>query len=479
METLHERHAQWIEARGLNVELARQLGIYTKQEGGKNWLSVPYVEEGRVLNHKYRFTGEKRHKMDRGAPLILWNHDVLLQDSVKNGQQEIIITEGEWDAVAAIQCGFQFTVSVPNGAPEKPTDLPHDTESDAERYRFIWRAKSHLDQVCSFILAVDGDEAGIALAADLARRLGPERCKFVAYPDDCKDLNEVLEKHGEAEVVRILNSARAYPIKGIYQFSDFPEPPPIMAISLALPVHDDCIKMVPGTLTVWTGFAGAGKTSLLMFLIANLLHAGVNIAMGSFETAVRPILHQKLIEALCSSVRSNITYDDLRRAEAILAKRFFIIAQDSDDPDHELTLEETLELARISVFRDGVRLFIIDPWNELEHKRGRDENEAEYTGRAIRAWKAFAKAYKCAVWIVAHPKKPGEFGRSANAPGLYDISGSAHWANKADYGVVIHRPDPSLPITEMTVVKVRMGLPGRTQGIRMSYDRAHARYLSA
>ena len=122
----------------------------------------------------------------------------------------------------------------------------------------------------------------------------------------------------------------------------------------------------------------------------------------------------------------------LADADALIENRYRVICQDFADEDHELTLEKLLELCRITVLRDGARLIIIDPWNEIEHKRRKNENETDYTGRSIRALKAFARAYNVALWVVAHPKKPMTFGQKPAAPGLYDISGSAHWANKAD-----------------------------------------------
>ena len=41
------------------------------------------------------------------------------------------------------------------------------------------------------------------------------------------------------------------------------------------------------------------------------------------------------------------------------------------------------------------------------------------------------------VWLVAHPKQLQQW--KGEAPGLYDISGSAHFNNKADNGLVVHR----------------------------------------
>ena len=41
------------------------------------------------------------------------------------------------------------------------------------------------------------------------------------------------------------------------------------------------------------------------------------------------------------------------------------------------------------------------------------------------------------MWFVAHPKQMRDW--KGEPPNLYDISGSAHFINKADCGVVVHR----------------------------------------
>lgn len=61
-------------------------------------------------------------------------------------------------------------------------------------------------------------------------------------------------------------------------------------------------------------------------------------------------------------------------------------------------------------------------------------------------------------------------------PTLYDISGSANWVNKADLGVVVHRPDPSEPITEIHIRKVRFKAVGKLGVVSLRWDRATGRY---
>ena len=70
--------------------------------------------------------------------------------------------------------------------------------------------------------------------------------------------------------------------------------------------------------------------------------------------------------------------------------------------------------------------------------------------------KRFAHVNDVHVWFVAHPAKMPRDGNSLPAPTLYDISGSANWANKADLGVVVHRDPAKDPTrTDIYVRKVR------------------------
>ena len=86
-------------------------------------------------------------------------------------------------------------------------------------------------------------------------------------------------------------------------------------------------------------------------------------------------------------------------------------------------------------------------------------------GRAIKALKRFAKAFDVHLIIVAHPAKQqkdekGEY----RVPTLYDISDSAHWYNKADLGVIVHRfSDYSLIKVAKSRYHDEIGVPGDVQ----------------
>ena len=461
-----DKHKSWIEARGISAELAEKLGLETVRDKGAAWLSVPYVKAGQVINHKYRLTSEKRHRMDAGAPLGFFNHDCLLEKS----DQPVVITEGEWDAITAIQLGWR-AVSVPNGAPQEASDDP----GNEKRYEYLWDARRQLNDVARFIIATDGDAPGVALRHDLIALLGPVRCAFVEYPDGTKDLNEVLLKHGSEAVAQCLNNAKPVPVAGLHKLSDFPDQPDLPMEDLQILGLEPYFGLVSATFSIITGYAGHGKSSLTIKMIANLLASGTRVTIASFETLPKPILERKLLAALDERAEHDPTIWRNYTARSILNDRLTVIANTPDE-EHELDLDNLMDLMETAVQRHESRLIVIDPFNEVEHKRMRDETETEYVGRFIRTIKRFCHRTGCAVWLVAHPRKPHTDG-IPRPPSLYDLAGSANFANKADYGLVVHRPDMEASEIDVAIVKVRMGLPGRCGRVTLRFDPARSRYL--
>lgn len=456
---LHEKHKAWIDSRGLSVELAEKLGLTTVRREGKAWLSVPYVQRGETVNHKYRLTSEKRHMMDSGGKLILWNHDCLLDEEDK---RPVVICEGEWDAIAAMMAGFR-AVSVPNGASSADGD-----------FDYLWDARDLLNRIDSFILAADGDDAGKKLRAGLEVHLGKDRCRFVEYPDHCKDLNDVLELSGLEAVAECLQRAKAVPVQGLYRLDQFPERGELEAWPMPIPALLDLMAIVPGTVTVLTGFPNMGKSTVMDNIIAGVMKQGRNVCLASFETDIKPILHEAMLCSLLECQRIDLDHRDLSAANALLDKRLRIITQTVETDDEDMDLNRFLSLCAVAVKQHGCRMVVVDPWNELEHKKDHGETETEYTGRALRAFRRFAKINNVAVWIVAHPSKP--FEGKVRMPRLLDISGSANWANKPDYGLSYHRSDPEKNEGELCVTKVRKGYPGKRGTVKVWFNFQKSRF---
>ncbi|KAF7121303.1 hypothetical protein RHSIM_Rhsim13G0124700 [Rhododendron simsii] len=134
-------------------------------------------------------------------------------DDIK-GADEIIIVEGEIDKLSMEESGFLNCVSVPDGAPAKVSAKLPSLEKDSG-FQYLWNCKEHLDKASRIILATDGDPPGNALAEELARRLGRERCWRVRWPKKgefsyYKDANEVLMNLGSAALRDVVHSAELY-----------------------------------------------------------------------------------------------------------------------------------------------------------------------------------------------------------------------------------------------------------------------------
>ncbi|EFJ50968.1 hypothetical protein VOLCADRAFT_88130 [Volvox carteri f. nagariensis] len=113
--------------------------------------------------------------------------------------------------------------------------------------------------------------------------------------------------------------------------------------------------------------------------------------------------------------------------------------EEAGGPRQPCTIDWVLARATQAVYRYGIRGLVIDPYNELEQRRGA-QTETEYVsallGKGSGRVKRWAQRHLVHVWLVAHPKSMEEW--DGGPPTMYDISGSAHWYNKADMGIVVH-----------------------------------------
>jgi twinkle protein len=427
------------------------------------------------VNEKYR-APKKKFWQRAGGRKTFWNSDALDDPALEAGHQALIITEGEIDALTAIDCGFPLSVSVPDGAPpvpegEKPDELgPIDHGSDhAGKYEFLWNNRDRLRSVKRFIIATDGDRPGQRLAAELVRRLSASRCLFVEYPPGCKDLNDVAVLHGKEAVAAVLNAAKQYPVRGLYRLSDYPDREPLFTFSTGWWTVDNHLQLFAGEFMVVTGIPGHGKSTWVLNLLCNAasLH-GWKTALFSPEMPTVPHLRDKL---------RRIRGGSILEADNFIDEYFrFIDSDPTGREDVEFDLGWIIDKATDAVLRDGIRVMVIDPWNEVEHARRRDEAVTDYIGRGIRALKRFARLYDVAVIVVAHPTK--EVGRDGKGrpPTLYDIEGSAHWFNKCDHGIVVDRPNAHVDEAVLRVAKVRFEESGTKGEIRLRFDRQTGRF---
>ena len=237
----------------------------------------------------------------------------MVRDETLAGQPWVI-TEGELDALAGLQAGFLRTASVPNGADSNLDFL-------AEMWPFIGK-------IPQIILAVDGDQGGKKLAAELARRLGAARCHWVEYPKDCKDLNDVLRLQGASGVRAVLEAARPYPVKGLFRLSDYPNVPVPVTYETGWINLNQHLKVWFPEFIVIVGIPGHGKSLWVLRLLGNLARQfGHRIAIASPEMRIVPHVRNILREHHSGSNAGELTLDQKRAADAWIEEMFVFIDQ--------------------------------------------------------------------------------------------------------------------------------------------------------
>jgi twinkle protein len=444
--------------------------------GNVNTMQFNYFIDNELINTKFR-DSDKNFKLVSGSELVMFN-----LDAIKN-ETTCIIVEGEMDVLALYECGVKNVISVPNGATKGKNNLT-----------YLDNSIIYLEHITDFILALDNDENGNKLKDEIARRLGFENCKIATFKD-CKDANDCLIKYGITETFKctLFDNLTDFPIVGVFNSHDIEDE--IMDYynnglpegkGVNMPEIDTYLKFHLGYLTMITGIPGHGKSEFLDFLICRLNISqniegedesdnGWKTAFYSPENHPLQLHFSKLAEKLTGksfdkkSV-NRITPEELRYTIDYCANNFYFI-----NPEDDFSINSILDRVKELIKRKGVKAFVIDAWNKLDHIRGaKDKND--YISETLDTITKFCERNLVHCFLVAHPKKMGK-DKDGNAivPELYDISDSAHFYNKTANGISVYR-DFVDGDTQIHIQKVKFKHWGQTQTINLGWNYINGRY---
>lgn len=479
-EMIDPQLVQWMAARSIPAPVIRRNRIslqtvYMPQvEDRVKAICFPYYRGEEFINAKYR-DREKNFRMEAGAERVLYGLNDI-------DQKRCVIVEGEVDKLSVEVAGLASCVSVPDGAPAI------NAKDYASKFSFLEADKDRIESVQEWILAVDADDPGVRLEDELARRLGREKCRRVRWPEGCKDANEVLVKHGAAKLREHIDNAQPYPIAGVFEVEDLSDRIEHLylngwekGVETGWEEVDQYYTVRPGEFTVVTGIPNSGKSNWVDALAVNLaaIH-GWRFAVFSPENQPLEDHMARIIEKYARAPFSmgpteRMDRDTLRQSKAWAQEHFFWILPD-DDADW--TVDTVLDRIKALVFRKGIRGAIIDPWNELEYSPPQGVTETVYVAQTLKRIRQFARRHGIHIWVVAHPQKLyREKDGKYPVPSLYDISGSAHWRNKADNGVCVWRDfEKDDAMVQVHVQKVRFRQIGRVGLAQLKYLKPIASY---
>ena len=482
---LQNHHYQYLATRGISQSTADKMGLFgadkyfAKLDKHSDAIAFPYYREGKLVAVKYRSFPEKAFTQDAGGA-----HDFFGIDNLIKGEP-IIIVEGEIDALTLMEIGIQNVVSVPSGAPIKVAD-GRSLPSEDKRFSYVWNATEYLDAAPYVILATDQDTAGQALAEELSRRIGKEKCRLAKFPT--KDLNELYlndparntEGYDPARNIKdVLETAIPYPIAGLSsadtyadRLNDLYTKGSGKGFSTGYSSVDNIYTVAPSQLTVVTGYPSSGKSNFVDQLMVNLArNEDWKFAVCSFEN--QPEIHISRLMELYTKRRffdgkDRMTQTEKERAFKWVNDHFVFIDTGGDEPS---TIESILDRTKAAIRRMGVRGMVIDPYNYIDLKHNSTETEA--ISSMLSKVQKFVKTYDMHCWFVAHPSKIQRSGVEQPRPDGMSISGSMAWWAKTDCGLTVHRKEGYV---ELAVWKCRHRWVGTQGETTLLYNKTAGTY---
>lgn len=380
-------------------------------------------ELGEHLCNKYRFTSKNANpkmKFEEGT-----NVNTLFNMDKVNISEPLLITEGEFDCLSAIEAGFKNAVSIPSGV-----------NSTNQWITSNW---TFIEQFEEVVIWFDNDEPGIKGTREVFNRLPNASVKIVRC-EVANDINELLHKYGKLAVLKQIEKASTPTLEGVATLDMIEDFDVHEAETLKTGIDyidEKLIGMVFGSLNVLSGRNGSGKSTILnQIYIAEAIAQGYKTFLFSGELIGGNVKYW-LLQTLANEEQfaeytakdghkyKKVTIQSKEKIVNDMKDRFFLY--DSDDYRIEAIIEKMTILAK----RYGVRVFVIDNLMTVESSL-KDKYEAETD--IVKKLKNFAKKYNALVHLVAHPRKSMNDEIEKD-----DVAGSANITNLADYVTTISR----------------------------------------
>jgi twinkle protein len=420
---LSDKATHYMNGRMISQQTLNKMKIYTDHvyltqfQKQMEVMCFPYFINGKLVNIKYR-GANKSFQLHSGSKLIWYNYDAILS------YDEIIIVEGEIDALTFIENGYDNVISVPNGA-NKKLEFLDDTIGFFEGKKIF--------------LAVDNDTKGIELRDELIRRLGAENCMMINFKQ-YKDANEYFIGESGFDFKDLIKNALPVIIDGNITIDRImPEIEDLFingvqrGAIIGVPEMDEFCSWETKRLAIFTGRPGSGKSEFVDYIVCKL-NRKYGWKTAFFTPENYPLkfhyakIYEKMIGKRFSSRESSQMEYDL--AFDYIKENFFYIL-----PEVDITVDKVLTNAKSFVKSKGIKILVIDPYNRLEHQVEKNMTETQYISHFLDRLTMFAKINDLLIILIAHPVKL----EGGVVPTLYNISGSANFYNKTDYGISVHR----------------------------------------
>lgn len=478
-----DKAVAYLESRGISAEVAKRYEI-TVHARHENTLVFPFFDEKGILQTiKYRdteyFPGKKftdKDGKERKSPKEWIEEDcrpILFGMKQCNDKfDRLVATEGQLDSLSVATAGIENAVSVPNGA-QGMTWIP---------YCFNWVSKFE-----EIVVFGDFEKGRMTLLEDFRKRF-PNKIKHVREQDyrECKDANELLQKHGKDAVRQAVENAVPAPVNRVLPLAE------VESVNIyELPKLKTGISQLDRTLygglpfgmvCIIAGKRGDGKSTLASQIMANAVEQDLYTFAYSgelpnylykswfdFQVAGRNHIVENQTEY--GTVNRFITNKNQELINAWYADKAYIYDNRIIDGDEKEDLLKSVEQA---IMQYGVKVVLIDNLMTamyIDELQGSDKYDQQ--GRFVRELTKIAIRYDALILLVAHRRK-NNFTSDAND----EVSGSGDITNLAGITVSYDRGSKDeidkgvLDESQRKLIVAKNRLFGKIdlKGLILSYD---------
>lgn len=255
--------------------------------------------------------------------------------------------------------------------------------------------------------------------------------------------------------------------------------------STGWPSVDKLYTVAMAQWTLVTGHPGSGKSEWLDALMVNLAKREEwKFVIFSPENWPLALHHSKILEKYLGKPFNPGPTERMDEEEIDAGEEWmrgkFIFAK-PEQPSLTSILNEAVHHFQ---YPDGMpRRYnvgvVVDPWNQLEHYRPAGMSETEYVSLALSELIRVCREANIHVWLIAHPSKMWRDRTTGKlpVPTPHDVSGSAHFWNKADNCITIWRDQgEGTAEVEVHVQKIRFRHIGRVGLATLKYNRVTGQY---
>lgn len=459
---------EFLASRQISPATALSLGVYETKGGGESIICYPYYQKHQLKNVMFRRVNYVKGESEGPREWQIKRTDEVQTESIFWGLDEYdpehwecIIVEGQTDRMTWVECGFKNVLSIPMGgiAPGSVSD---------KKLEFINEDFKTLTATCKrFYVITDNDEVGVATREAITARIGKHRCYKTTLPFGYKDSNEVyagnvkknLDPLGKKGIQELYDIAIPYPIEGIIRLMDVREE--VMLLSkegpkkgylTGVPLLDETLSLKEKLMMVVTGIPAMGKSTWVRWYVTQLSKTNPELSWGLFTPENRPVMREYL--RICEVYQgqsatpkyvNSMSNEVLEKAMRWTNDHFMIMSPErrnffSFQKENPKTLKNLFGYIRTLRDRYGIKGFVIDAFNKIEHERDTRQPEEQYIGMVLDMILEFLDVEDMMGIIVAHPyKMEAKPNGNYQVPGLYHIKGSSAWNERADIGVAIHR----------------------------------------